>query len=486
MRKNWYLVVILVMSMAIFVLPNAAEAASGSNITNVVKCVQVGKDIKVTKGSSTFILTSTCRDAGYGLRQYTLTCVNATQYKTSWVTPCNGLPDLIVKDIIVDPLSYYDAFYFNNPAGTKFNAAGKVIIKNIGNSPAIASPVDANNGGFVVSVNVEGKSAPVVGAISKKGQNTLAAGQEMEIAFSGVPGLFPDYFPMMVAKVDWYQGKSLISETNENNNEMFKNLSEIPCKSNNDCGMGGGVGCEGNNWVSYSQNGICNSNHACSQTKTVTACAYGCNPDIGCKSKPVVLPVFKDGDLVKVSGQPIVWVYANNKLHEFKNVNVYKDYYSDYSNIKSLSSEVFGKMVVGDPVCYRAGSLVNFSQDVSKIYYSSQDCTLHQVTTDWIIKWFGSNYQSKIVSGDYLQSYYLKYNKIGSVYDSNSLPEGAAVKDKNGDTWYIQNGLKRIVSQAGLLKNSFQKFLTVDLLNLTTSTLLLENNETNLPVQGLF
>ncbi len=61
-----------------------------SNDVSVANCEQVGSDIRIRRsaGDQSSILTSACRDAGHGLRQYTMTCVSPTKYRVSW-TDCS-------------------------------------------------------------------------------------------------------------------------------------------------------------------------------------------------------------------------------------------------------------------------------------------------------------------------------------------------------------------------------------------------------------
>ena len=66
----------------------AAEARapkSGVNYVNVNSCEQVGLDIKISRGGGAkYVLNSTVRDAGHGLRDYKLTCVNSRRYRVEW------------------------------------------------------------------------------------------------------------------------------------------------------------------------------------------------------------------------------------------------------------------------------------------------------------------------------------------------------------------------------------------------------------------
>ncbi len=58
----------------------------GSNIVSVYSCQQVGRDIKIRRASrdSEYVLTSSCRDAGHGMRDYVLTCTSNKQYRVAW------------------------------------------------------------------------------------------------------------------------------------------------------------------------------------------------------------------------------------------------------------------------------------------------------------------------------------------------------------------------------------------------------------------
>jgi len=65
-------------------------AASGSNHVNVTSCESVKEGIKISRNNgSKYVLSDGCRDAGSGVRNYTMTCNSATQYKVSWTTNCS-------------------------------------------------------------------------------------------------------------------------------------------------------------------------------------------------------------------------------------------------------------------------------------------------------------------------------------------------------------------------------------------------------------
>lgn len=71
-----------------------AVTVNSSNEVSVSSCEQVGADIRIRRaaGEQSTLLTSACRDAGHGLRQYTMTCVSPTKYRVSWADCANPAP----------------------------------------------------------------------------------------------------------------------------------------------------------------------------------------------------------------------------------------------------------------------------------------------------------------------------------------------------------------------------------------------------------
>ena len=99
----------------VFAVSYAVFASTGSNFVKVDSCEQVGKDIRISRGGKSYVLTSTCRDAGHGFRDYKMTCVSRKEYKVEWTENCKPLPPPPPKDtvspsldLVSDKKSYYD------------------------------------------------------------------------------------------------------------------------------------------------------------------------------------------------------------------------------------------------------------------------------------------------------------------------------------------------------------------------------------------
>ncbi len=98
MKKSVWLFIALVIAFA----PKLASAALpdvGWNPVNVDKCTQVGKDIQIVNGTYSAFLTSECRDAGNGVKDYTMTCLSATQYRVDW-KPCTTTSTAAVAPVM--------------------------------------------------------------------------------------------------------------------------------------------------------------------------------------------------------------------------------------------------------------------------------------------------------------------------------------------------------------------------------------------------
>ncbi len=90
------IIILAVATLGLLILVNTTEAAvkTGSNLVNVTSCEQVGSDIRIKNFGRTYTLTSTCRNAGHGNRQYVMSCTSPTSYRVSWAEGCtpNAIP----------------------------------------------------------------------------------------------------------------------------------------------------------------------------------------------------------------------------------------------------------------------------------------------------------------------------------------------------------------------------------------------------------
>jgi len=83
---------ILPLSTQAYYYPNPTPR-SGINYITVSSCEQVGQDIRISRSNGRkYVLTSTTRNAGHGLRNYKLICMTNTQYKVEWTEASPSQP----------------------------------------------------------------------------------------------------------------------------------------------------------------------------------------------------------------------------------------------------------------------------------------------------------------------------------------------------------------------------------------------------------
>ncbi|MFA6486274.1 MAG: hypothetical protein WCT40_02820 [Candidatus Magasanikbacteria bacterium] len=90
-KKSLFIAILAIMALSMVLTATSAHSASGVSNVNVTSCETVSNGVKISRNKGAkYTLTNGCRDAGYGLRNYSLSCNTATQYKVSWVDNCSN------------------------------------------------------------------------------------------------------------------------------------------------------------------------------------------------------------------------------------------------------------------------------------------------------------------------------------------------------------------------------------------------------------
>lgn len=103
------------------------------------------------------------------------------------------------------------------------------------------------------------------------------------------------------------------------------------------------------------------------------------------------------GDLIKASGQAVYYYNTNGKRLVFPNEKTYFTWYSDFSNIKTISDSELAAITIGGNVTYRPGKyLVKITTD-PKVYAVDSDTSLRWVTSEGIAtSLYGSDWAKKV------------------------------------------------------------------------------------------
>ncbi len=84
-KVNGSIVGVLVLAFGLFTVSYVHAAPDNVNYVRVTSCEEVAGGIRISRNNGPkYVLTSECRDAGHGMRNYTMSCVSRTQYKVSW------------------------------------------------------------------------------------------------------------------------------------------------------------------------------------------------------------------------------------------------------------------------------------------------------------------------------------------------------------------------------------------------------------------
>ncbi len=139
--------------------------------------------------------------------------------------------------------------------------------------------------------------------------------------------------------------------------------------------------------------------------------------------------------LVKASG-PTVYYYAQNgKRYVFPNEGVYYTWFSDFSDIVSITDEQLASMPLGGNVTYRPGIRMVKIQTDPKVYAVDQGGVLRWVTSEKVANnLYGTNWNNYI--HDISDAYYINYQIGEPIYpDSPYRPHevAAAVTTINAD-----------------------------------------------------
>jgi hypothetical protein len=162
------------------------------------------------------------------------------------------------------------------------------------------------------------------------------------------------------------------------------------------------------------------------------------------------------GTLVKIDGLSTVYFIDNdNRRHAFPSDNVYFSWFSDFSNVKTISAETLAAIPLGSNVTMRPGTwLVKIQSDL-KTYAVEPYGIIRWVKTEEIASaLYGSEWNKRIVDID--PAFFVNY-QLGPDVSLAIHPNGSVIKYAN-DTknYYIDSGLKKYITSDVFASNLFQ------------------------------
>ena len=166
------------------------------------------------------------------------------------------------------------------------------------------------------------------------------------------------------------------------------------------------------------------------------------------------------GDIIKVNGtdRPAVYVVGDDlKPYVFSTRNTYGSWLDDFSSLKNITQEEFDSMNLGGNVTVRPGSLIRFDNS-NVVYAALPGNKLCRLPADADAKaLYGNDYAARVmlIQVSFVGNY--TFDSSCTMTKDSLLPDGSLIQyAESSDIYYIENGLKRMVSSEAFLANRFR------------------------------
>lgn len=165
---------------------------------------------------------------------------------------------------------------------------------------------------------------------------------------------------------------------------------------------------------------------------------------------------YSAGDLIKASGDAVYYYASDGKRYVFPNQTTYMSWYSDFSEVKTISDDELASISIGGNATMRPGTnLVKITTD-PKVYAVTEGGTLHWVETEELANTlYGPDWADRIV--DVPDSFFVNYT-TGDSIDSAVHPDGTLIQyEGSPDIYLIEDGEKRMIEdESAFMANNFQ------------------------------
>lgn len=146
-------------------------------------------------------------------------------------------------------------------------------------------------------------------------------------------------------------------------------------------------------------------------------------------------------ELVKMEGNSAVYYKAvDGKRYVFPNQRIYQSWFSDFSEVRTITTDELYALQIGGNVCYKPNSrLVKVTTD-PRVYWVDKFCVLRHVTTEALAKeLFGDNWAKKV--DDLSDAFFTNYH-VGDPIETVNLPEISSnwAIDDNKDLFLSEEG----------------------------------------------
>ncbi len=168
------------------------------------------------------------------------------------------------------------------------------------------------------------------------------------------------------------------------------------------------------------------------------------------------------GTLVKRPDMSTVYfIDQDNRRHAFPDLNTYYSWFSDFSGVQTISSELMSQIPLGSNVVIRPGTYLIKIQSLPHTYAVEPYGVIRWIENQQVAAdLYGSDWNQKIVDVD--PSFFVNY-QVGSAIDTASHPTGSVIQYE-GDTsrYYIQDEVKQLILGSVFSNNKLQSKFVID------------------------
>ncbi len=195
---------------------------------------------------------------------------------------------------------------------------------------------------------------------------------------------------------------------------------------------------------------------------------------------PLTARAAAPGDLIKGTTLSTLYYYGSDgKRYAFPDEKTYLSWYSDFSNVQTISDSQLAAIPLGGNIMRRPGSYWVKIQSDPKTYAVTPNGVLRWIETESVATGLaGSNWNQFIQ--DVPDVFFADYTIGASLSSASAAYNGALVSDGSGNYYEIQNGQKRLVTSAGFTANRLQSRFALSGSGITLSSIAADGNLTSM------
>jgi hypothetical protein len=176
---------------------------------------------------------------------------------------------------------------------------------------------------------------------------------------------------------------------------------------------------------------------------------------------PLTARAASAGDVIKGTTLSTVYYYGSDgSRYAFPNEKTYFTWYSDFSDVKTISDSALANIALAGNVVYRPGTRWVKIQSDPKTYAVSPEGQIRWIESEEVASGLaGSDWNTMI--DDVPDTFFVDYTVGASLTDAGDAFNGALV-DMDGTTYLVWDGEMREVSSSGFSANRFQSRNVLD------------------------